>query len=165
MLPKKSENADLTKKSGLFLCAGLVLSLLFVTTAFEWRFYDDGGLANLGPVRDNFEEMLEIPQTEQPPTPPPQIQQPEINEVPDEEEIEEEIDVYLDIEITEDEVIEEIIFEEPVEEEVDRIFTVVENNRSFPVEQKRFYYTYKKIFCIPKWQRGWELKARCLCSL
>ena len=61
--------------------------MLIVTTAFEWKFYDDGALANLGQVSDNFEEILDIPVTEQPPPPPPKIQQPEIIEVPEEEEI------------------------------------------------------------------------------
>ena len=149
MFLKKSENADLARKSSLFLSIGLVLSLLLVITAFEWRFYDNGALVDLGPVRDNFEEMLEIPQTEQPPPPPPKIQQTEINEVPDEEEIEEEIDVHLDIEITEDEVIEEIIFEEPVEEEVDKIFIVVEKQPAFPGGTKAFLLYIQKNLMYP----------------
>jgi len=92
---KKTPDADLNKKSGLFLNIGLVVSLLIVISAFEWRFYDDGNLVDLGQVRDEFEEMLEIPPTEQPPPPPPKIQQPEIIEVPDEEEIEDEIEVVI----------------------------------------------------------------------
>jgi len=96
--------------------------LLIVITAFEWKFYDDGDLVDLGQVRDDFEEMLEIPPTEQPPPPPPKIQQPEIIEVPDEEEIEEEIEVDLDVEITEDTAIDDIISEEaPEEEDVDQV--------------------------------------------
>jgi len=96
---KKTITADLRKKQPMFLMMGLVASLLITITAFEWRFYDDGALADLGQVTDNFEEMLDIPQTEQPPAPPPKIQQPEIIEVPDEE-IVEEIEVDLDVEIT-----------------------------------------------------------------
>lgn len=147
MVEKKTEKADLTKKSGLFLNIGLVLSLLIVISAFEWRFYEDGELADLGQVTDDFEEMLDIPQTEQPPPPPPKIQQPEIIEVPDEEEIEEEIEVDLDVEITEEEVIEEVIFEEPVEEEVaDEIFTIVEQQPEFPGGMGAFYqYVQKKL--------------------
>jgi len=144
---KKTPKADLNKKSGLFLNIGLVLSLLIVISAFEWRFYDDGDLVNLGQVRDDFEDMLEIPPTEQPPPPPPKIQQPEIIEVPDEEEIEEEIEVDLDVEITEDTAIEDIILEEaPEEEDVDQIFTIVEQQAEFKGGMKKFYeYVGKKM--------------------
>ena len=109
MIEKKTPEADLGRKSGLFLNIGLVTSLLLVILAFEWKFYDDGNLADLGQVSDDFEEMLDIPPTDQPPPPPPKIQQPEIIEVPDEEEIEEEIEIDLDVEITDDERAEEIL--------------------------------------------------------
>ena len=144
---KKTPNADLNKKSGLFLNIGLVMSLLIVISAFEWRFFDDGDLVNLGQVRDDFEDMLEIPPTEQPPPPPPKIQQPEIIEVPDEEEIEEEIEVDLDVEITEDTAIEDIISEEaPEDEDVDQVFTIVEQQAEFKGGMKKFYeYVFKKM--------------------
>jgi len=144
---KKTPNADLNKKSGLFLNIGLVVSLIIVISAFEWKFYDDGDLVDLGQVRDDFEEMLEIPPTEQPPPPPPKIQQPEIIEVPDEEEIEEEIEVDLDVEITEDEAIEEIITEEaPEEEDVDQVFTIVEQQAEYKGGMKKFLeYVGKKM--------------------
>src|SRR5210317_727246 len=127
MEAKKNSEVDLSKKAGLFLNIGLVLSLALVIMAFEWKFYDDGSLVDLGQVNDQFEETMEIPPTEQPPPPPPKIQQPEIIEVPDEEEIEEDIEVDLDVEITEETVVEEIIFEEPEEEEAEEIFTIVED--------------------------------------
>ena len=125
---KKNLNADLEKKSSLFLNIGLCVSLLLVITAFEWKFYDRGAGMDLGSIDDNFEDLMEIPQTEQPPPPPPVIQQPEIIEVPDEEEIEDEIEIIIDVEITEETIIEEIVFEEaPEEEEIDEIFTIVED--------------------------------------
>jgi periplasmic protein TonB len=128
MEAKKNPKVDLTKKSGLFLNIGLVISLVVVITAFEWKFYDEGDLMDLGQVNDEFEDVMEIPPTEQPPPPPPKIQQPEIIEVPDEEEIEEEIEVNLDVEITEETVVEDIVFSDPVEEEVaEEIFTIVED--------------------------------------
>lgn len=127
MEAKKTEKADLNRKSGMFFNVGLLVSLLIVTAAFEWRQYDDGDLVELGAINDDFEELTDIPPTEQPPPPPPKIQQPEIVEVPDEEEIEEEIEVDLDVEITETEVIEEVIISEAPEEEVaDEIFQIVE---------------------------------------
>lgn len=136
---KKNPKADLTRQSGLFLNIGLVISLALTISAFEWKFYDDGSLMNLGQVNDNFEDIVDIPPTEQPPPPPPKIQQPEIIEVPDEEEIEEEIEVDLDVEITEDAVIEDIVFEEaPEEENADEIFQIVEDPAGFPGGQGEF---------------------------
>jgi len=149
MLIKKSENADLSRKSGLYLNIGFVISLILVNTAFEWRFYDEGALADLGLVTDDFEEMLDIPLTEQPPPPPPKIQLQEIVEVLDEEEIEE-IDVDLDIEITEEDVIEEIFLEEAVEEEIiDKIFTIVEKQPEFPGGTTAFLLYIQKNLMYP----------------
>ena len=147
MEAKKNPKADLNKKTGLFLNIGLVVSLLLVITAFEWRFYDDGELMDLGQVSDEFEDVMEIPPTEQPPPPTPKIQQPEIIEVPDEEEIEEEIEVDLDVEITEETVVEDIVFDEPVEEEVaEEIFTIVEDQPAPKGGMAAFYeYVGKKL--------------------
>ena len=147
MEAKKNPKADLNKKTGLFLNIGLVVSLLLVIMAFEWKFYEDGELMDLGQVSDEFEDVMEIPPTEQPPPPPPKIQQPEIIEVPDEEEIEEEIEVDLDVEITEETVVEDIVFDEPVEEEVaDEIFTIVEDQPQPKGGMAAFYeYIGKKL--------------------
>jgi protein TonB len=144
---KKNPNVDLNNKTGLFLNIGLVVSLLLVITAFEWRFYDEGALMDLGQVSDEFEDVMEIPPTEQPPPPPPKIQQPEIIEVPDEEEIEEEIEVDLDVEITEETVVEDLVFDEPVEEEVaEEIFTIVEDQPAPKGGMAAFYeYVAKKL--------------------
>src|SRR5690606_36394221 len=108
MIEKKSAQADLTKKSGMFLSIGLVISLLVVITAFEWKLYDEGSLDDPGIDDDKYEDMMEITPTQQPPPPPPVIQQPEIVEVPDEEEIQQEIEMNLAGEITEATVIEDI---------------------------------------------------------
>ena len=116
MEPKKTEKANLLKKTGLFFNVGLFVTMLIVVFAFNYKDYDEE-FVDFARTDDNFEELLEIPPTEQPPPPPPKIQQPEIIEVPDEEEIEEEIEVDLDVEITEETVIEEIIVDEAPEEE------------------------------------------------
>jgi protein TonB len=123
----KSEN----NYSRLFFSIGLCFSLLVVITAFEWKFYDSGRVIDLGTLDSEFENVMDIPPTEQPPPPPRKLEQPKIIEVPDEEEIMEEIEIDLDIEVTEEQVIEQRIFEdlemEKEEEEVaDEIFTIVE---------------------------------------
>lgn len=130
---KKSPKADVGKKSTMFMAVGLILSLTLTLAAFEWKQYEEGELMDLGMAPDDFEELTEIPPTEQPPPPPPPIKQPQIIEIPDEEEIEEEIEIDLDVEITEETEVEEIVFEEePEEEEADQVFMIVEEQASFP---------------------------------
>lgn len=137
---KKNPKVDLARKGPLLMNIGLCASLFLTIVAFEWRSYDDSGLLDLGQVEDDFEDIMEIPPTEQPPPPPPKIQLPEIIEVPDEEEIEEEIEVELDVEINEETVVEDIVFEEaPAEEEVDEVFTIVEDQPGFPGGTAAFY--------------------------
>jgi len=140
MEPKKNPKVDLAKKSGLLMNIGFCASLVLCIVAFEWKTYDDSGIVDLGQVQDDFEDIMEIPPTEQPPPPPPKIQLPEIIEVPDEEEIEEEIEVELDVEVTEETVIEDIVFEEaPEEEVVEEVFTIVEDQPEFPGGMAAFY--------------------------
>ncbi len=130
---KKTPKADVNRKATMFMALGLILSLGFTLAAFEWKQYEEGELMDLGMAPDDFEELTEIPPTEQPPPPPPPIKQPQIIEIPDEEEIEEEIEIDLDVEITEETEVEDIVFEEePEEEEADKVFMIVEENASFP---------------------------------
>jgi len=124
---KKSEKADLDRKSGFFFSIGLLLTMSIVVTAFEWKEYDQSEVDLIARNTNTFEEVLEVPPTDVPPPPPPQIQTPVIVEVPDEEKIEEEIEVKFDVEVTEETKVQEIVVqaEEP-KEEVDEIFTIVE---------------------------------------
>ena len=158
---KKNPKVDLTKKTGLFLNIGFVISLLLVIAAFEWRSGDGGDLLNLGQINDDFEEMTEIPLTQQPPPPPPKIKLPEIIEVPDEEEIEEDIEVDLDVEITEETEIAEIVFEEPVEEEdIDKIFQIVENPATFRGGIGAFYKYVQKNMRYPSQAQRMGLEGK-----
>lgn len=151
MEAKKTPKADLNKKGPLFLAIGLLLSLSITLAAFEYRRGDGGELMDLGDVTDDFEELMEIPPTEQPPPTPPPIQQPQIIEIPDEEEIEEEIEIDLDVEITEETEVEEIVFEEEPEEEVaDQVFLVVEEQAAFPGGQKAWTKFLKKNLKYPR---------------
>jgi protein TonB len=128
MEAKKTPRADLDKKSGMFLNLGLAVSVAVCLFAFEYKSYDDRALKDLGTVDDAFEELLDIPITEQPPPPPPPpVEQPVIQEVPDEVEIEE-IEVNFDVDVKEETVIKEVVIAEapPVEEKAEQIFDVVE---------------------------------------
>ena len=161
MEPKKNPKIDLSRQSGLFLNIGMAASLLIVILAFEWKTYDDSGLMDLGNVDDDFEDIIDIPPTEQPPPPPPKVQVPEIIEVPDEEEIEEEIEVELDVEVTEETVVEEIVFEEaPEEENVDEIFTIVEESATFPGGITAFYLYLKKELDYPRQAQRMGIEGR-----
>ena len=161
MEPKKAPEADLRKKSFLFLNIGLIVSLAIVLFAFEYKQYEGGDTKDLGGIVDDFEETLDIPPTNQPPPPPPKIQQPEIIEVPDEEEIEEEIEVDLDVEITEEDVIEDIVFEDAPEEEVaDEIFTIVEDQPQYPGGMSAFYQFVFKNLKYPSQARRMGIEGR-----
>lgn len=137
---KKNPKADLTRKTNLFFAIGLVVSLLLVIVAFEWKSYDEVSQVDFGLMNDDFEELVDIPITEQPPPPPPKIQQPEIIEVPDEEELEEEIELDIDMDVQEETVVEDIVFEEaPAEEPVEQIFEVVEEQPEPEGGMEAFY--------------------------
>jgi len=141
MEPKKTEKADLTNKSWLFFNIGLVITLLVVVMAFEYSVRDRSGDLNLAQNMNLIDEILEVPPTEQPPPPPPKIQQPQIIEVPDEEEIKEDIKVEFDVEVTTDTKVESIVIA-PVEEEkedVDQIFLVVEETATPKGGMSAFY--------------------------
>lgn len=103
------------------------LSIAAIIYVFEWKTFDQGSLVQLTSLADNFEDLIDVPITQQPPPPPPAIQQPMIIEVPDDEEIEEDINIDLDIAMNEDDVIEEIVvFDAPEEEVAESIFQIVE---------------------------------------
>jgi len=158
---KKNPKADLTRTTGLFLNVGLVVSLLIVIFAFEKKVYDDGSLVNLNAQAEDFEDLMDIPQTQQPPPPPPKKVQPEIIEVPDEEEIEEEIEIDLDVEMTEETVIEEVVFEEaPEEEEVDEIFTIVEDQPTPEGGMSAFYQFISKKLKYPAQARRMGIEGK-----
>ena len=157
---KKNPKVDVYKKSGIFFNLGLILSLALIITAFEWKSFDPTEIVLQSQISDDFEDLLDIPLTQQPPPPPPKIQQPEILEVPDEEEIEEEIEVDLDIEITEEEVIEQIEFEEVEEEVADEIFTVVEEMAEFEGGSQAFARFLQKNVVYPKMARRMGVEGK-----
>ena len=157
---KKAESVDLTKKTVLYFNIGLVLTMVIIVFAFEYKSYDDSGIASLGTVTDDFEDLLDIPPTEQPPPPPPKIQQPEIIEVPDEEEIEEEIEVDLDVEIKEEDVIADIEFVEEAEEIADEIFLIVEESATPEGGMGAFYKYVRKRMKYPSQARRMGIEGR-----
>ncbi|MBV6643937.1 MAG: energy transducer TonB [Cyclobacteriaceae bacterium] len=126
---KKDRTEKNKKLSTLFFFIGLTVSLLIVTTAINWKSYDNGGIVDLGQLDNTFDDVMEVPISTQPPPPPPKINQPVFVEVPNGE-IVQEIEIELDMEMTEETVIEDVIVdfavEQPEEERVDEIFQIVE---------------------------------------
>ena len=147
MEPKKTEKADLEKKSFMFFSLGLIIALLLSITAFTYRVYDDTSAKDLSNNTANNDEILEVPPTQQLPPPPPKIQQPQIIEVPDEKKIEEEIEINMDTEVTEQTKVEEIkIAEVEEKEDPDQIFLVVEETAAPTGGMPAFYeYVGKKL--------------------
>ena len=126
MKPKKNPEISLEKKKGLFFQIGLIVTLIVVIVAFEWKSYEKADY-NLGQLNlDDMEEEI-IPITKQevkpppPPPPPPEV----IEIVEDEVEIEEELEI-------EDTEADEDVMIEIEEEDDDEFFMVVENMPEFP---------------------------------
>ncbi len=130
---KKTPKADLESKKRIFLMTGLVIALGIVLVAFEWRTYERT-VMDLGILEVDFIEEEDIPITrpETPPPPPPPEPSQELIIVDDDVEIEEEF--MIDTEATVFTEVQEftpiIVEEEEVEEE--QIFTIVEDQPTFP---------------------------------
>jgi periplasmic protein TonB len=149
MEPKKSEKADLTRKTFLFFNIGLIVALSIAIAAFTYKVEDDTAGADLANNQAVVEETIEVPPTEQLPPPPPKIEQPQIVEVPDETEIEEELEIDMDTETDVTETKQEVAIAPVVEEEKEdpnTIFTVVEETAA-PIGGMGAFYEYvgKKI--------------------
>ena len=70
MQVKKSADANLENKKGVYFLIGLLLSLGVVLVAFEWTQYE-GDVGSLGELDFIMEEEEMIPITQQTPPPPP----------------------------------------------------------------------------------------------
>ncbi|HCX21371.1 MAG: energy transducer TonB [Flammeovirgaceae bacterium] len=131
MRVKRERQALEIERKPLFFFIGLSLSLLFVIVAFNWKTYDKTNLVDLGQVNTEFDEVLDMPLSQQLPPPPPKknLEVFELKEVEDEVLIED-MDLNLDMEMTEDLAVEDVVYEDlglEVEEEVvEEIFQVVE---------------------------------------
>lgn len=146
LIELKKTNNKKNRSTGLLVSSvSLCLSLLFCILMFEWRIAEREASVDLNGNNQNFEDLVEIPQTQQIQRPPVQVQAPAIIEV-DDEEIIEEIEINLDIEMTEDTRIEQVVYDQSddnvlPEEDADEIFTIVEEQPA-PVGGMRAFYEY-----------------------
>jgi len=135
MEPKKSDQANLEKRKGIFFQLGLVIALSLMLIAFEWT---SGGLSanefDVGEMDQIEEEIIPITRQDQPepPKPPEPPKVTEVLEIVDDDvEIENELQLE-DFEVdqnTEVEIMEYVEAEE--EEEEAEIFFIVEDMPSF----------------------------------
>ncbi|MEM9390528.1 MAG: energy transducer TonB [Bacteroidota bacterium] len=128
---KKYRHQKFLASKSLAFSIGLFLSCLSVVILFEWKTYERAGELDVAGNTELFDEVLDIPITQQPPPPPQKkLQQPNIIETVDE--IIEEIEIDFDVEITQESVVETVDTEgmdlgDVMEEEVaDEIFDIVE---------------------------------------
>lgn len=177
---KKNPKADLGKMKGLFFSIGLIITLLAVITAFEWKFADELEATSLGSLEEEETEILDIPITEMAPPPPPQaVESPEIIEVPDEEEIQETIEEVF--EEPEKNVIVSTTVSAPVanpgvsnpnapvgppaEEPTDEIFLVVEESAQPKGGMGAFYKFLAENIKYPKKARKMGIEGRVIVEM
>ena len=157
---RKNPKIDLERKRSAFFNIGLAISLTLVISAFEWKFYGDGGIVSLGEIDEDFEEIIEIPPTVVPPPPPPVIEQPIFVEV-DDNEIVEEIPVDIDVEINETDIFEDPIFDEPLPvEKPEEIFDIVETQPTPIGGMSAFYQHVAKQMKYPRQARKMGVEGR-----
>ncbi|MGI9531081.1 energy transducer TonB [Lutimonas sp.] len=139
MLAKKSPKAEIGAYSKIFFQLGLLLTLVIIYTAIEWKSFDRT-VSELSAMDIQEEEIFDIPITERiqevkPPPPPPPA--PEVIEiVADEQEIEEtilestETDESEYVEVIAMDDIDEVVEEEQVEQDIP--FAIIEDPPVYP---------------------------------
>ena len=98
---KKNPKVDLEKKKGIFLQIGLIISLLLVIGAYEYKSYDGLTIDGFGDLEMDAldEEDIEITRPEEvKPPPPPEEKPPEAPEEIEIKDDDEELDTELDVE-------------------------------------------------------------------
>lgn len=141
---KKANSKLENTQVSMFRSLGLLIAMIVVVLAFEWKTYDSENKISLNLVENNTNEFLDIPVTIQPPPPAPKKVAVSIVEVPKYEEIEEEIEIDFDIETNEEMVIQEVtneVTDKVDEEEADDIFLIVESS-PLPVGGLSSFYEY-----------------------
>ena len=127
MKAKKNPKISIERKRGLLFQIGLVITLLVVLVAFEWKSYEktDHSLGQLQ-MDDLEDEMIPITRQEEKPPPPPPPP-PEIIEI-----VEDEVEIENELEVEDTDTDENEFIEQEEEEDSDEVFLVVEQMPVFP---------------------------------
>ncbi|MCS7005338.1 MAG: energy transducer TonB [Cytophagales bacterium] len=172
-LEKKFYEVDVDKYSGLLSNVGLTLSLALVLAAFEMPQFEEKKIDVFITMDAAPEEVIDVPITQAPPPPPPQMIQPVIVEVPDEQEIKKDVQVEFKEPEQETAV---TVYEGPtgppgdgpvgppapviIEEDVNEIFTIVEENASPPGGMQAFYEYLAQNIKYPKSARKMGIEGK-----
>lgn len=157
---RKNPKLDLEKKRGMFLSVGLFMSLLFVFSAFEWKSYGDQIVDGFDLIDEQFDELIDIPNTVIPPPKPPKLTLPVITVVEDDE-IVKEVELVIDIEPTEDLKIPELEFTEELPVEVaEEILDIVETSPTPKGGMASFYKFIGKKMKYPNQARKMGIEGR-----
>jgi protein TonB len=163
MEAKKTPKADLISKEGLYFSIGLILSMSLVHLAFNWKQYEKSEVELIARNANTFEEVIEVPATEIPPTPEITIVQPQLVEVPNEEEIKNEINLVFDVEVTEDTKVEEYVAPPTTaieDEEDEKIFTIVEQTAEPKGGMAAFYQYVSETIHYPATARRMGVEGK-----
>ena len=127
MKAKKNPEISIEHKKAMFFQIGLVVTLLLVLVAFEWKSYEKTDY-NLGQLQmdDLEDEMIPITRQEEKPPPPPPPP-PEIIEI-----VEDEVEIENEVEVEDTDTDEDDFIEQEEEDDSDEIFMVVEQMPVFP---------------------------------
>jgi periplasmic protein TonB len=124
METKKSSSADLESRKSIFFKTGLILSLVTVLMAFQYRSYERTIIVSDGNISDDI-FIEEIPITKpKPPDPPPPPKSMEIVPVPDDQEVDDN-DRLPDVEATKNTVVAAINFDHYSKPEVEIVEDII----------------------------------------
>ncbi|MEQ9591049.1 MAG: TonB family protein [Cyclobacteriaceae bacterium] len=161
---KKYPSADLDNYQGLIFSISLLITMSLVITAFEWKSYEQSMVELQGKAVNSFEILAEIPPSEIPPAPEPVKTPLQFVEMPDEEEIIEEVKISIDVEMNQDTRIEKININPvlPVieEEKEDEIFTIVETPAEPAGGLAAFYKDISERIKYPAQARRMQVEGR-----
>lgn len=145
--------------SGMIFNLGLMLSVASVLVTFEWKAYEDFEIKSIA-AEDNNWDILDIPNTTQEPTsPPPVLQQSEIEVIPDEV-IVDKIDAIIDFSVEQEPLPTDIApIGPPVIEDADRINDFVEVQASFKGGMEKWHAYLKDNLKYPTQARRMEIEG------
>jgi len=157
----KTKKADLENKKFIFFEIGIIIALLVVLFAFEYKSYEK---TSYDIYQREFVDIPEdiVPITEQKvkPSPPPPKQTTKITIVEDDVEVDEEIDI--DVEADDDTEMEEYIPPEDDDEEIDEheIFILVESQPEFPGGTVELYKFLRNEIRYPPFAKEANIQGR-----
>ncbi|WP_436514525.1 energy transducer TonB [Ekhidna sp. To15] len=154
---KKNKKYDLEHKRPLFFSIGMIISLSLALVAFEWKSPIDP-IMELNPEYEEFTPLVIPPITHTPPPPPPP-KAPIIQSTI--EEPEEEIEVPIDVEITDDEPVVILLPTEMPDEKADKApINWAEVMPTFEGGMENFYKFLGKNIRYPKQAQRMGVEGR-----